>query len=288
MIISNTHNFIFFHVPKNAGTSICAKLAPFSENSEIIPTYKNKIKEIVENANTDEGRKMVNEIAHLIPDELFDANVFYKKNKNKLRWMNLPHLCLAIHGVLSFEEVKKIRNSLDSRWNVLKNYHRFAIVRNSWDYAFSIFKNKVVIDRVAEEWKEGKSWNYMIKNRITKENFLHFIRNLETDYSQIYNDFFFNLEFKKELNQLDYITSPKGYCYVNQLIRYEKIKEGLEIASDKIGVNLVDSPKLNVSMHSIREKDPFDYVNYYDDDVQKKISEIFKKDINHFNFKFGK
>lgn len=47
MIISDSHKFIFFHVPKTAGQSIACKLAPYSNNRELLsPEYELHIEDI--------------------------------------------------------------------------------------------------------------------------------------------------------------------------------------------------------------------------------------------------
>lgn len=285
MIISDSHKFIFFHVPKNAGTSLCNKLAPVSRSCEIYPGYKEKIDDILELKNTDPGRELVKEVAEKIPKK--HLNIYFKEHWEEINWMNLPHLLCDIHSILKIHDIWRPRSHIKKNWDKYKKYHRFAIIRNSWDYAFSIFKNKVVIDEVAQTWSEGYSWDYMVKNRITRESFLNFIHNLETDFPRIFNDFFFNMEFSVKLNQQAYITSPDNFCYANHIIRFEKINEGLEIVSDKIGIDLVRAPKLNVSIASIKEKNPLEYVDYYDDEAIKKVENYFREDINKFGYKFG-
>ena len=49
MIVSDSHKFIFFHVPKSAGTSIACKLAEYSNNRQLLfPYYELHIEDIIE------------------------------------------------------------------------------------------------------------------------------------------------------------------------------------------------------------------------------------------------
>ena len=284
MIISDSHKFIFFHVPKTAGQSIACKLAPYSNNRELLsPEYELHIEDI---SNKRYGNKeTVKKIVEKIPNG--GATEFYEKHRENIAWMHLAHFMFDPHHVLS-ENPKlnggPVNQYLENNVEKFNEYCKFVIVRNSWDYAFSIFKNKIVVDQAAKEWNESMDWDEMIEDRINKSAFLNFMHNIQENHADIFNVYFYNRFFNLPLNQQVYFCNSEMQSYANHILFFDRMHEGLREMSDKIGIDLCGIPKCNVSG---KKKNPNHYVDFYDEKSKKLVEDIFKLDIERFNFKFG-
>jgi len=280
MIISDSHKFIFFHVPKTAGSSIACKLAPYSNNSKLLfPDYGLHIERIIKERYSDNNRSNVEKIVKKIPrGAVID---FYESNRQNISWMHLPHFMFSPHQILRGGPIAQY---LEDNVEKFHDYCKFAIVRNSWDYAFSIFKNKIVVDQVAKEWDESMDWDEMVNQRINKASFLNFINNIEDDYPNIFNHFFYNHFYQLNLNQQVYFCDRNMRSYANHILLFDRLEEGLGQMSEKIGVDLRTIPRCNISGE---KKNSNYYTDFYDDAARKFVGDIFQQDIERFNFKFG-
>ena len=72
--------------------------------------------------------------------------------------------------------------------------------------------------------------------------------------------------------------------YANRILCFVLLDEDLAEISDEIGIDLRRIPKCNVSGD---KKSPNHYVDFYDDKSKKLVGDIFKLDIERFDFKFG-
>jgi hypothetical protein len=170
-----------------------------------------------------------------------------------------------------------------------QEYCKFCIVRNSWDYAFSVFKNKVVVDGVAKEYIEGNpdhDWDDMIISRTTKESFCDFIANLEKDYTQIYLDFFFDEISQENLLQQHFFCERNLKSLTDFTLKFHNLQEDLEKISNIIGVDILDKlPQHNTSIPNAQKT--VHYSKFYNDEAKQKVANIFASDIERFNFVFG-
>lgn len=279
MIISDSKKFIFFHVPKAAGTSLCSKLAPHSNVLEKVPVLKENIHKIIDTLYTTSHDQLISHVSENMPVELLSE--YYSTRKHELNWMNLVHYKCAIHPTLSIQDVNFARKHLNENWEKYKEYTRFAVVRNSWDFVFSIFKNKVVVDQVAALYTEKDDWNKMIDERMTIENFREFMRNLKTKYINIYNDFFVNQQHDHVLNQQSYFTGPKGRKYANIVINIDELDDCLIQLEKTLNIELRSKKSHNVSTN-VKLK----YQDFYDDQSINIVSKLFSSDIQRYNFDF--
>ncbi len=278
MIVSDSHKFIFFHVPKSAGTSIACNLAEYSNNRELLfPYYELHIEDIIKERYSNHSN--VEKIVKKIPPGA--ATPFYESHRENISWMHLPHFMFDPHHILNGGPVNEY---LDDNAEKFHDYCKFAIVRNSWDYVFSIFKNKIAVDQVAKEWDESMDWDEMVEQRINKAAFLNFMHNIQENHSDIFNQYFYNQLYQLNLNQQVFFCNSDMQSYANRILCFDRLDEDLAEISDEIGIDLRRIPKCNVSGD---KKSPNHYVDFYDDKSKKLVGDIFKLDIERFDFKFG-
>lgn len=290
MIISDSHKFIFFHVPKTAGSSLTCSLAPYSNNSaQFFPYYDLYIEEIQKSSKS--NQKKISALVQKMFSNISKKSIanFYKQNPQYITWMHLPHFMLSPHpriGTFDENEIEysPILKNLKDNSEKYSDFCKFAIVRNSWDYAFSVFKNKVVIDTVARSWNEGLDWNNMVNELATRSNFLFFIKNLQTEYRTICSDFFFCANGNVTLDQQVYFCDKNMNSLADHILRFESLDEDLKKISSIINIDLSKMPRLN---ESSPKNSKINYVDFYDDEARDIVSRIFSRDIDRFNFKFG-
>lgn len=285
MIISDSHKFIFFHVPKTAGTSLACKLAPYSNNKELLfPHYEIYIKNITEKSYSDEEN--VGKILAKIPKG--SCTDYYEDYPEEITWMHIPHFMFDPHYITghdySSDDNMGPVDNLNKNADKFSSYCKFAIVRNSWDYAFSIFKNKIAVDQVSKEWDESMDWDEMVEDRINKSAFLNFMHNIQENHASIFEAYFYDKSYKLKMNQQVYFCDHNLQSYADHILFFDRLNEGLREMSDKIGVDLCGIPKCNVSG---KKKSSNYYADFYDDKSKKLVEDIFKLDIERFNFKFG-
>lgn len=279
MIISDSKKFIFFHVPKTGGSSMVVKLAKYSNNNKLLNgEYEMYIDDIIKERYV--GRKTLQKLIDAVPKGFLPD--YYKKNPDKIGWMNLPHFRHSPHPNLSGNPKGDFNSFLKSNQKKYKNYCKFAVVRNSWDFVFSLFKNKIVMDRVAQIWDEDMDWDAMIDERITKASFLDFIYNLESKYNNIYNNFFYSESLKMPLNQQVYFCDENYNSYADFILRFGNLKAQLKKITKEININFENLSEENVSQKHFKH-----YTDFYDDKAKSKIEKLFKLDIERFNFEYG-
>ena len=298
MIISDSHKFIFFHVPKSAGTSIACKLAPYSNNRKQLSPYYDQYLDGISNNNGDRynNREIIKKMFELVPKQ--DMSWYYSEFPEEFSYLNFPHYLYTPHPRLASVAGDNLRcmDHLNKNQKKYQEYCKFCIVRNSWDYAFSVFKNKVVVDNVAREYdvlvqryndyEYICDWDEMIASRTTKESFCNFIANLEEKYTQIYLDFFFDEIIQKNLLQQHFFCDTNLKNLTNFTLKFNNLEEGLKKISKIIGIDILDKlPRYNTSISNAQGT--LHYSKFYDDQAKQKVAKIFASDIERFDFKFG-
>jgi hypothetical protein len=276
MIISDSHKFIYFHIPKTGGTSFTYLLSRYSNNYN---KYE-KLKELVdlleqhypEVENISEIDSCVVDCYNSMPQD--DINLFYRKNPDKIRWLNMFHEGLGPHIVL--HENKRHSTSLLNHKGLYDGYFRFAFIRNPWDYVFSIFKNKIVIEEVARIWNEDLDWDEEVAKRTTKDNFNDFICNAH-EHIGLYRSF-----LNPDVNQCNYILSKTGELVTNYIARFENYNIEIDRISTILDIDLSSEVKLNVSDETVKN-----YTEYYNGKSIKFVNETFNQDITLFGYKYG-
>jgi hypothetical protein len=142
--------------------------------------------------------------------------------------------------------------------NLVKNYMSFAIVRNPFDRAVSMFQ-------FAKENKLGDLYNY--SNDIAFEDFCEI---MEENHANDTKDFLGTHQ------QIEWLNGP---FRPNFILRFENLKNDFKEMLDACEIKHItaDIPHENSSKRS-------DYKDYYNSKTQKIIEKVFEKDIDTFKY----
>jgi hypothetical protein len=139
----------------------------------------------------------------------------------------------------------------------IKDYFKFAIVRNPFDWVVS--------------------WYFFRKNITNKNNTrdISFKEWLVDQNSSAYNFKGIGLT----LSQYD-IISGDGSINIDFIGRFENLQGDFDTVCDKIGIPRQELRHRNKSKHK-------HYTEYYDDETRQIVSDKYAKDIEYFGYKFG-
>ena len=146
-----------------------------------------------------------------------------------------------------------------SEFPYVKDYLKFAFVRNPWDRCLSLYF-------------------YLFKNeKQPKMTFDFFLRLFAFDnpvFSSHFNEKgVWDVHYKTQYSYIDGI--PMDF-----IGRYENLQQDFNIICDKIGIQQQELPHVNKSRHK-------HYTEYYDDETRQIVAEKYAKDIEYFGYKFG-
>tara|TARA_Y100001933_G_C19002317_1_gene565108 strand:+ start:1014 stop:1625 length:612 start_codon:yes stop_codon:yes gene_type:complete len=143
--------------------------------------------------------------------------------------------------------------------SIWDTYFKFSIVRNPWDRLVSTYYNKVL----------GMNKKYKIKfyKKFRHRSFKYFITYLS------------NINLSKEEHiKYQYKFIPNN---VNFIGKFENLQNDFNTICDNIGIPHCELPHWNRTQHE-------HYTEYYDDETRKIVAEKYAKDIEYFNYEFGK
>ena len=143
--------------------------------------------------------------------------------------------------------------------NLYKDYFKFGFVRNPWDRIVSCWLDKIVSKnafRFSQEQHEELQ---------TFEKFVDYVRdNVDLEYGNRH----MRLQSRLiDLNQVDYLG------------RFESFSADLQEVMRILDIE----GEIKTRNASQREKD---YRTYYSDRVKEKVAELYKRDIQLFNYEF--
>jgi hypothetical protein len=107
-------------------------------------------------------------------------------------------------------------------------------------------------------------------------------RRCRTDLS--FRDFIFEPRIKTEVlfrNLTDFITINENIS-VENFIRFEHLQDDFDEMCNTVKIPRRQLPHKNTGEHK-----PGHYTEYYDDETIARVGEIFKADLEMFNYKFG-
>jgi len=135
--------------------------------------------------------------------------------------------------------------------DIWDNYFTFTFIRNPWDRVLSLYLFKIDT------------------NLIVDRGFKHFLENYEVSPWEQTPDTYENI-----------LEIPDGAKPIDFIGRFENLQEDFQQLSKKIGL---DKYKLTDGYNKTYHNH---YSNYYDGESKKKIYDLYKKDIEFFNYIF--
>jgi len=159
--------------------------------------------------------------------------------------------------ILPHLDIIQIRNQFR-----FDKYFKFGYVRNPWDRVVSLFlRNK---KRNMNEGRPQDSFNEFIDK-------LHHA----TDYC---------IHPTQKKYQLDFFTNKSGKVIVDFIGKFENLQEDFNIICDRVGISRRLLPHLKKTPGKCRKH----YTEYYNDETKDLIAQKFSKDIDYFDYEFGK
>lgn len=154
-------------------------------------------------------------------------------------------------------------------WN---EYFTFAFIRNPWDRFVSAFLYNT---RTAFSLRDRKQPVKGLRTSLLdfNYNFDDFID--KTDRGRIVASFQFRPQTVWLWSQ---DNKPLNFNFIG---RYEKLQEDFDYVCEQLGL---EKTKLSVNNASPRKKH---YTEYYNDKTREIIEDMYKTEIEYFNYKFG-
>jgi hypothetical protein len=166
------------------------------------------------------------------------------------------------------------------------SYFKFIFIRNPWDRLVSWFSMHEEARKVT--WFASKSderarvlynyrktlwfWKFVQKHGKTFDDYVfkcsgYIGSGLPDGLSPI------------SFNQLDYMTDKQGNLLVDSIGRFENFQEDFREIGGRIGLDLAKIPVINYTKHK-------HYSEYYTPATRDAVAEMYRRDIEYFNFKF--
>ena len=194
------------------------------------------------------------------------ANALYNKNKE-------------LNG-LSYE-LEKHETALDiQRYlggnKVFMPYFKFAIVRNPWDRLLSWYTY------YKEHWRSGSlcdsECNHKCGETFLKADFNSWVTSLKLSLPEDCKNTI-DCPMLPLIPQSRYITDYGGFILVDEIIRFESLKDGWKTICSRIGAGNIELPHLNNG-----EARP--YKECYTDEAAAIVENIYEMDCEYFGYSF--
>jgi chondroitin 4-sulfotransferase 11 len=152
-----------------------------------------------------------------------------------------------------------------------KDYFKFCFVRNPFDRLFSWY-NMILQKGFHNEWS-----NYILKNSTSFSEFLN-LQDVILEKNPL--ELQSSIDYPKSIifNQLDYIKDSLGNIRCDFIGRFENIENDFNHISNRLQIETHLS-HLNKFSHK-------SYKDYYSEIDVKKVEELYKHDIDYFQYKF--
>ncbi len=150
------------------------------------------------------------------------------------------------------------------------SYFKFAFVRNPWS-------------RIVSE--------YRYRNYHKKMSFKDFILHglpTESNYSD---------DYRHITPQYDFLHDETGKLLVDFVGRFERLQEDFDLISSQLGIIHSQLPHINASKQKssligklmfLKERSKnYHYTDYYNEETERLVRNMYKKDIQAFQYNFG-
>ena len=138
------------------------------------------------------------------------------------------------------------------------SFFKFTFVRNPWDRVISNYHHFKVCEERGDHQisKNIKNFEEFVKKRLFNDGVVH-------------------------LNKAsDFIMDQNKNVLVNFIGRFENLENDFKVICDKIGLKNICLREHN---RSNRDKD---YTKYYSDETKEIVGNVYKEDIERFEYKF--
>jgi len=136
-----------------------------------------------------------------------------------------------------------------------KSYYKFTFVRNTWSRIYSFYYNVMNDETLKRNYNisEDCSLFEFVKNKINPGDF----------------------------SQLEYIRDNSGNCPLNFIGRFENLDADFKKVCQSLNIQNSNLPRLLIT------PDKAHYTEFYDHKTKDLVRQLFKAEIDFFNFKFG-
>jgi len=209
-------------------------------------------------------------------------------------WQKLPyHQTRQVHESLTHAPASFYLSTLGE-----ENFARSLVitqVRNPWDRMVSLFIFRSRAPKNVEKWRRERSW--FVENGLLEpssspgiELFTAFLLALKAgdqqpspQWNRISNEYDLPGKDKAFINQLDGLTDEENRLLVDEVMKFENLSDDWSNLKHRVldhtGKELGDLPHLNKSKRD-------DYKRYYSDHTYGLVEELFRKDIEYFDYSF--
>jgi len=143
-------------------------------------------------------------------------------------------------------------------------YYKFTIVRNPWDRLVSEYC-----------WRQDRPNKKFLPE--TFEKFINYCAARIKDPGTLYSRR--DIYYTHGLTQESYVTNNKGKIILDEIFRFEDLPTAVETLKTKLDLTFSHLKRHNSS----RRKD---YHEYYNKKTKDKVANIYKKDIEMFEYDF--
>lgn len=221
MILSDTHNFIFVHVPKNAGTSMTEALEPFA---------------------TTPHRTAWHSLMRRLPITQSPQKAHFRGHDPAVR----------------------MRATLSPA--VFNGFFRFAVVRNPYDHAVSLyeFMKQFRIESTAA--------------RIRKMSFVEYL------HYRVKRPFWNDTIFARQPAQSWFLTDDSNKLLVNRVLYYETLQADFDKLTSDLGLPVAVLRKINKTKSKSETRSFATYADYYDAESTEMVRKIYARDFHNFGY----
>ena len=159
-----------------------------------------------------------------------------------------------------FHKKNRHKTGYDRKYNLAwDSYFKFGFVRNPWDRLVSTYENKI------------KNYNYK------SPEFYRQYKNYEfKDFCKVIKTI--NVSESEEHIRSQHSFFPDNIDFVG---RFESVHSDFNFICEKLAISL-ELPHRNETWNKCN------YTEYYDNEIRELVAEKYAKDIEYFNYEFGK
>jgi len=170
---------------------------------------------------------------------------------------------------------------------MISDYFTFTIVRNPWDRFVSLYsylQTAPLQQQFVEKGWEGITWPLSGKPLagLTRETYWPTDFEIFVEWFLEYRSYFTDFTGEKYIPMVDWLKSSNGNIAIDCVAKFENLQSDFNYICDKIGIPLIDLPKVNESLRSYK----IEAARAIKDNVEirNRIFEYFKEDFHAFGY----